>query len=79
MAAFPLPRGLASLVASAAAAVGRIDRAVLGLYCQLVSTLLISVMALVAKVAGASYGIPVFELVCGWLVKHGEASDWQWW
>lgn len=37
---------------------GAVPPAVLGLYCQLLSTLFVAVMALVAKVAGRRYGIP---------------------
>lgn len=40
------------------AALAGVPPAMLGLYCQLLSTLFIAVMALVAKVAGRQYGIP---------------------
>lgn len=62
--------------------------AVAGLYLQLLSTFCISVMALVAKVAG-KLGIPVMEIVLarslvllvmstGMLAVKGERAEWPW-
>lgn len=62
--------------------------AVLGLYMQLISSACVTVMSLVAKVAG-SIGLPVFEIVLArslvllvmsgaMLARRGAAAEWPW-
>ncbi|PRW58707.1 multidrug transporter isoform A [Chlorella sorokiniana] len=68
--------------------IGAPPPAVLGLYMQLFSSACVTVMSLVAKVAG-SIGLPVFEIVlarslvllimsAAMLARRGAAAEWPW-
>jgi drug/metabolite transporter (DMT)-like permease len=70
------------------AVIGPVQPSVAGLYLQLASTMCVSFMALVAKVAGHR-GIPVMEIVLarslillllstGMLARKGARAEWPW-